>query len=760
MANTCSTCHHGNTEGSRFCVQCGASLSPQVHCPTCQSLNTAGHRFCAQCGGPLGQATWTPAATGGVVDGLWERGADEFVRKVEPEDARSFLGSRVVRVPPGSVGVVVVDGVIDQVLPPGERTSLSLFERIANFFRKSDRTAFYLVDQRPMPVPFIVSSRPNSEGKTTKTQVLATFYAPRGDRAGLGNFLANVVGVRAGYGAQDLYNLVRPEVVRIAQDVLERLETEAGLTYAEAEARLRVALEALITPRYGLTVDATVAPLTSIQSLSFHLGTGSAPKVRPCSQCRRELPVALKFCDGCGTRQATFVTGQAALSATTPLLCENGEAVELDLVVRVQGQHEDFAPERIVPALVGAAGAHLREVEFVRLATDTGFRSAEDAIREAVKKAIEAYGLTLVELQLVDVRSKTGEWLLAARADLKRIETDVALGREFLASREQELDLEGLTLAQALRAQSQRRKSELEASFAKDSALLEDRQRRTALAALETALKLGDAAREAEAQAELDRISRQTAQRREAEAREDLLRRDSTSREDVLRNQGRTREDAKTTQSFDHDLAREQQAHDLAMRSERTADDLAREAERARQTLDLEAQRLRQAATLEAERRKSQLELEGLAEAQQLDKLAKMAELDRKIAADEHAQTLEKRAQIAGLDPDAMIAIQAAELAKSGQGDAWAQVLAARAAADAESRHQKAMADTYERAMAAMAQVAASRAEAAPASNAPVVTVAQSSNTASTKPCKGCGTPLRSDATFCGQCGADQRKPA
>src|SRR5208282_1409108 len=105
-------------------------------CSSCTQLQPVSNHYCMQCGAELAGAAWAspPPAASAIIDGVWQRGPDEFVRRVDPEEARSFLGSRVVRVPPGSVGVVLVDGVVDRVLPPGQQTTLSLFQRIANFF--------------------------------------------------------------------------------------------------------------------------------------------------------------------------------------------------------------------------------------------------------------------------------------------------------------------------------------------------------------------------------------------------------------------------------------------------------------------------------------------------------------------------------------------------------------------------------------------------------------------------------------------------
>src|SRR5205823_4627513 len=85
-------------------------------------------------------------------------------------------------------------------------------------------------------------------------------------------------------------------------------------------------------------------------------------------------------------------------------------------------------------------------------------------------------------------------------------------------------------------------------------------------------------------------------------------------------------------------------------------------------------------------RKRAELDLQSAEDKQQLDKLRGMAQLDREMSEHEHAQEMAKRAALKGLSPDEMIAMQAAELAKSdGGGAAWAAALASRG--DVERRH-------------------------------------------------------------------------
>jgi membrane protease subunit (stomatin/prohibitin family) len=466
-----------NDAGSSFCHGCGASLAAQIHCPNCNSMNALGRAFCTRCGGSLEHAGWdSPPDPGAVVDGVWERGGDELIRRVDPEDARNFLGSRTVSVPAGTVGVVLVNGMVDRVLPPGERTSLSLFQRIANFFTQRERTAFYLVDQRPFPVPFVVRTRPNATGQSVKSQVLVTFLLPKGNRDALSLFIANVMRDRPSVSTGDLYNLLRPEVARVSQEVLERQSDD--IDYAAAEAEIRRRLAESIGARYGLLVEATLAPLTTIASLNLQLGTGTAPKVRPCVTCRAEIPASMKFCDRCGEQQPTVVDAGGPVDASTPLFTADGQQVELDLVLRVQGQHDDFTPTNVAPAIVSAAAAHLRSIAYAQLTGPGGFAALEHALVPRVTDALQSLGMTLVSVAGVDARTKTGQWSLAARADLERATESLRLGLAWVEHRDNELDLEALTLTRVLREQQQRR----DHRFADDAAALGDRERREDLA--------------------------------------------------------------------------------------------------------------------------------------------------------------------------------------------------------------------------------------------------------------------------------------
>lgn len=799
----CTSCGLPNEPGTRFCTRCGTNLEARASCPTCNHVQAAGNQFCMSCGAGMSGARWAPAEdAGAVVSGVWERGDGELCRRVDPEDCRRFLGGRTVRVPPGTVGVVLVDGLVERILPPGEQTSMTLFERITRFFsgQTGDRTALYLVDLRPVPVPFAVRTRPGSGGDEAETQVVVSFSLQRGDKEGLASFIANVLGARAAYSARDLYDLVRPEVTTIATQALERLSAQGAFTYEAAEAAIRAALEARLA-RHGLTLSVTVAPLTTTTSLSFSLGTGEAPEVRPCSACKAELPCSMKFCDRCGAPQPTLVSPARACSkcskrvaanegfcsscgavyvappaTATPLFTADGARVELDLVVRVQGQHADFTPERLAIPLASAVAAHLRTVTFAALATAPGFVAAELAIRTAAEQGLASFGLVLVTAAVVDVRDKRGQWILGARADLARARDEVLLGREWLRQREDAIDLEEVTFAQKLAAQrlerearltelaaeleGARRKAALVAddAFGRVRAALDDRRRRVAVETAEAEL---DAAR---AEQGADRDRRIAAAEHALELAKKAFRREDELGDHV------------------HAATLARGLLELEAEKRRQAVDLASEAAR-RGTEDAAfAARSQKDVAFDDHARRANLdeEIAAAEQARQLAKLTAMAEIDRKMAEEEHAQKRELRESLKGLTDREMIAAQATELARTeGGGAAWAAALAGDEARRVAAEHAAQLKDVmaqqlerlehlttsalasaaqraggtdqvYESSMESMSRVAASRAAPTPA----VIAAVAPQGVACKNP--ACQAVLAPGSLFCGACGASQ----
>src|SRR5262249_33235181 len=153
--------------------------------------------------------------------------------------------------------------------------------------------------------------------------------------------------------------------------------------------------------------------------------------------------------------------------------------------------------------------------------------------------ALASFGLALVAVAVVDVRDKRGQWILGARAELGRARDELLLGREWLAVRSDEIDLEALTFAQkleALRVEREARLKELadeldgarrrdaletDHAFARDQAKVDDRKRRENLAATGAELDAAGAERDAARDQRVAAAKRSAARAETAAARED-----------------------------------------------------------------------------------------------------------------------------------------------------------------------------------------------------------------------------------------------
>ena len=476
-------------------------------------------------------------------------------------------------------------------------------------------------------------------------------------------------------------------------------------------------------------------------------------------------------------------------------------------MVRVQGQHEDFQPTRLAPALYGATAARLRALPMARLSSGDGFVAVEDALRTDAARELASFGMQLISISVVDVRSKTGVWLLGARAELSRAQAELGVRQQWIEQGGREVDVLELATQQTLRRQQVERdgrlrtlQSELQGArreqalrtddaFAKDQTNFDDRKRRQELKTGHAELDVSEAQGAAARQLELDAAGRTVSEAQRQNRQADEL--------DALRH-GAVKSSAAL------DTRAELTRKELQIEAEQRQKHLALDSERARRLAEdaAYASRQRDDVAFSDHARRAALgeDLADRAESRQLDKLRAMAELDQKIAAQENEQQLKLRETLKGLGEREMIAAQATELAKTaGGGAAWAQALAAGEAAKekevrlgekdrhagevkellreqtsamqgvmqaqlnrmetlaqraletaAERQREAGAAALHDRSIDAMSRVAAARAAPAP------VVAAVGEAAAAAVRCKSCGAALRPEARFCAACGNSQ----
>ncbi len=658
-------------------------MTDMVDCPACSTPNPFGNRFCRKCGVAMDGATWNEEAgsqaEGYVEGGVWNRPPGEFVRRVELKDMRSSLGRKSLRVPRGSIGVVMLDGALKEVLPPGLQTTVGWGEQLLGLFSdRMKRTDFFLVDLRPLPIPFTAQIRTPETGQSTRYRILVEISVLRDDWGALNVLLDQTLAGESCLSAKALYDRLSPYVQEASKRTLAAAES-GELDLKTVEERIAEELRPVCQQR-GLGVQVHISPVATLVSLDFQLGTAPAPAVKSCVECGAEIASSKKFCTSCGGEQPIvqqpsrvcskcgqnvkpekkFCTGcgtpyEEPDAAAKSLFTRDGQQVELDLVLRAEGEYQAAAIERIGAVLWSAAAKRLRNTDFDTLSSAEGFKELEEGLVPDIEASLRGLGLTVVDLTVLDLRSKTGEWLLGARSQLERARQEITLGREWLEVEEQNVDLKALSLDMALRSQ----RAERDHLFNLDKEELADRRRRQELADGGAELDVADAQRDAHRDIAVDR----------AVSADDHMDRMQTMGRDLAgeANQA-THEMAMEREVAKHDADLARQASELKSEEAKRQVEDEGHATRTRAEADAHANRVGGETEAHVARAKQEVELEAeqSRQAMQMDKLKQMAELDAQIREQEmkeQAQArdheLQMRQQLKGLTTEQMLAMQA-----------------------------------------------------------------------------------------------------
>ncbi len=489
----CASC--GNPLGAQLaCTQCGAALIPNAaFCGEC-GAGTGQPEIPPGPGSVVG-GEWDKGQdelvrlvseremrgqlfdpgtnTGGT--GFWA-----FLRSAGRTVLDAIQG-RTIRVPTGCVAAVMVDGQVRSMLPPGQQTTIGFFQGITNIIPGSNeqgRTQFYLVDRQPVPVHLQVEVPASQPGQALTLGITVTTHVVSGvgdaARDALTIFLNQVVADRDMLTVRDLRSRVRPIVERAARDSA-RSYKPGETDLSSMTTRIREVLDQELGRSCGLRFDVLVAPRAAVISLDLHLGRVATPDIEPCvfTTCNGELRFGAGYCPDCGKRQPTRqepdrrcqgkLDDGSKCAAKVPvgsqfckecgtafdepsaeagrLISSDGELVELDLVLRAQGQRELDDPTAIEAAIADAVSRIVRGMTYDELATPDGFRQIGVAVEAVAEDVLRAMQLTLLDLTVLDCKSKTGEWVMAARSELNRARTELGVNREWL-----DLDGDRITL--------------------------------------------------------------------------------------------------------------------------------------------------------------------------------------------------------------------------------------------------------------------------------------------------------------------------
>ena len=698
-------------------------MAETVVCSSCQAKTPFGKKFCSECGQPLENVQWhtdTANEEGFVVNGVWQRPATEFVRRVRFDEMDSAWGRRSLSIPRGSVAVILVDGQVEEILPPGHQLAVGWLDRLSSVFSdKLKRSEFFLIDTRPLPIPFPMRARSNDGSSLSDHQVLVELSIQAEDKGSLSQFLDRF-GRDGTVTQRSMHDALKSYVEPLLKPQLSAWTDGIGDLDSAAQS-LNAALSSGPLASSGMRSTVRILTTSTSASIDLLLGVAPAPATKLCvnATCGKEMPSTQKFCKSCGEQQPIkalgactacglqfkpgkkFCTGCGAAvkvdsPETTNLFSADGQQLELDLVVLVSGDQASQARDRVGPVVASAASKQLKRFKFEHLATANGFADLEKALRGDVEAAIRSLGLSVSEVTILDIRSKGADWLLKGRAELEQAKNEVLLGREWLQVEEQNLDVKALGFDMALRNQ----RAERDHRFHQREDELAERKRQQDLVQGHADLDVTEAERNATRDLGVDAAERRRsralagedhqdarddrARQQEAQQQQDGYRRENTTAEQT--HQQRTERTAaqhemaieKEVATHDADLSR--QAMHLQSGRNRLATDDQAYVTRTQGAADVDVARAKQDLELETEARRMAMRSEQ--QQQQVAMLENIRAMDRAEEQQNLDHELNMRQQLKGMSAEQMLAMQA------GGDEAIAAAFGEKFKADAEGKEE------------------------------------------------------------------------
>ena len=158
----CPSCHLSVDETTPFCTNCGFNLAGVTTCNGCSASLEPGMKFCNMCGAPVQNER--TANDGFVKDGEWHKGDSELARYVSMNDLQKQfqmggVGRSSIQIPNGCIALIVENGRVTEILPPGKKTTEGFFEsiwnRVKEFVGGDEKPVnLWLLDKRDIPIAF------------------------------------------------------------------------------------------------------------------------------------------------------------------------------------------------------------------------------------------------------------------------------------------------------------------------------------------------------------------------------------------------------------------------------------------------------------------------------------------------------------------------------------------------------------------------------------------------------------------------------
>ena len=676
----CNHCSHELSPNALFCNECGTPTAETVTCRHCGHKNTKGAKFCSNCRGDLSESSIAQIPSN-------KPKSDDFIFAIN-EQVATAKAAAGASTPWGYFAVVMKDGFVSTEASKELKAEIesnkeqgNIWTRTWNATKKwvglgsvsnttgthtSNSEVYFVMDAQGLPL--ITYARPTPLTGYPEAQIKFEFWLEAPEKTAASNdpknnplalFFQRCLGGRG--------SLTQYEFKQIAIEQAEKVLQNFNL-------------ETLVSdPASAQLISSELKKLTGISSSCFRVLGKVQERIQldisrspiKCtnidedkgSECGQTFLKEMKFCTSCGGDLSTHDTKVQPKK----LLSKEGEVLTLRLSMMInRGAYAGVDPSltteidvdndfkfKVTEQVVDYLSTTLRDYTLAQLMQPSALNEISNYLSDYLLKQFRGY---ITGFTVMDIRSASEEWFFQSEAAIKEELKKLQAEQSKLQVDNAEIDLQEAAFAVALRQLKQEQSQELRVRQI-------EMEQRLANSNLEVQEYEIDTQTELKKEA-IDELAEKARHERDA-ARMDrdreLLRKDTRA----------DREDE--AEAVDHDLSLDKKMakHDIDL-ADMVRDSQSRAEEerirlQAKELQDVEALRIEQELT----------KLKGLASIDaELEKQKNDFELTKQKASSEFE--LSKIQNLKGLSAQELLAIQAAELAKSaGGGEATANLIKA-----------------------------------------------------------------------------------
>jgi len=657
----CTACSAEIPADGKFCPECGATVAQLNACKLCGEMNIAGAAFCTGCGASM--KSDLPSVANPASAPMSRAVGSDFAYLLD-EDSFRDVSSAKIEVPYGAIAVSLVDGKVSAIREQDNYKG-NQKNSIVDFLNSLKELGLGLMGQQTQKIRTYIVLKLQDLAIVSHSHPIPTpgamdaalrfdfWIESNGEKStpeqlrNIGLFFERCIGNKRVLTLNDFKNLAVANIPSLISGMdPQSLSTVPGLDQLRVLLLQATGISARITYTRGKKMERRFLDVSKYQ------------KPISCPSCSTQYTTKTKFCEVCGhdLSNADWIKGAMFLQA------ENGDEITLRLNL-MQDADSGVVPktdDEISEVVIQHLGPILRRKSVAALMDSAVMAELEAALNANLTKDFQGY---ISNIKVVDIRTANEEWFFKTDAlikeELRKIETDT----RFLVVEDGKTDYMAAAFSIALRRIKQGNTEELTL-------------RKTALEAKMQFSELDIEKHALDTKTDLRKESINTVAERERMVRDRDLNRDRVSgqREDEISDVDHKLNLDKKVAKHDIDLA------DLTGEAEsrskrRDVSDVSFEQEEA---LRLDAERKKQIGHIDEDLkdREAQRNNEGLDLIMQRQAMLAKQEMDFE---------LNKTQNMKGMTPQEILAMQAAQLVKSGGTGAAADIIKAIAESQAAS---------------------------------------------------------------------------